>query len=371
MKKNISIVLLILYVLYNPAVCFSWPWTTEETQEQKIESLRNKLEKHPEDSIIAYNLGVAQYHASKFSDAQASFEKALKHVGVNKKLEQQCLFNASSSALQHTHGMLPEAWENKEIDPSILDNAIQTVKKSLDWLKTFRANNTEDKKAKAAEEYAQKLLKKLEEKKKQQEQKKNEQQDKQDQEQKKDKEEKNNEQKQQNQGNQDKQHESKNDQQQQDNKQEQQQNQQKNQGQHDKQESNDQEKDQGQESQQSGDDVDQKKNEGHQDQDNRDSENNSEKNNEKPAEASDAKSDNHEPHPQPSEQETNQQDTQMQGSEQIGQQSSEPQQESAEMKGIRAVLENLQADESKVQKRIMLRQTKDHKQPQGSYQKPW
>jgi hypothetical protein len=361
MEKNCYFLVFLLSLLSMPsASAFWWPWSSE-TSDQKIERLQKKLEKHPHDPAATYNVGVAQYHANKFALAQKSFATALQHIEKNKTLEQQCLFNAASSALQHTHALLPEAWENKTIDSSVLDQALATVKQSLEWLKKFRSHDPENKKAKEAEEYAKKLLKKLEEKKKQQEQKKDEQQEKQEQE--KNKEQENQQNKQDQQQNKD-----------QEQKQQQQQQEQNNESQEQPQQSQGKENKEpnepkGNERQGEGDQKDQSEKPKEDATDGEDQKSGAD---EKKETEQDEMEKDHDQHPQPSPEEATPSGEEKQASEQIGQgaDGATPQ-ETAEMKGLRAVLENLQADESKIQKKIMMHQTKDQNQQPTSNQKPW
>lgn len=326
-----------------------------------------------QDAATAYNAGVTSYRSGQFVQAQKDFEQALELVGDNAELAKRSRYNLAASTLQHAQELLPEAWETKEVDGSTLEQAIQSTTATIETLKKFLESYPDDKKAAAALKHAQDLLKKLEEKKKQQEKKQD--QDKKDQ----DKQDKDQDQKDQDKKDQD---QDKQNQEKQDQKDKQQQNkdkQKQEQGQDkDKQKPGDDSNEEGKEGSEDKEQKDQKKNEGDQDQTERDRENKPDESEDRDAKGDDQESDQnkdkdaqksdtnpeHAHHPQPSDADGNQADQEMQETENENI-------ESMETRGLRAMLENLQADESKAQKRLLRYQTGQNKAPSTSGQKPW
>jgi hypothetical protein len=345
MKK----ILYICALLPLPLGAFNFFSSTPQTPEEKIAYYQRQQIDYPNDPDINYNLGVATYLAGKFDDAKASFNRTLEHCAKNKILKKQALFNLGNACLKQSLNNLPGNWEQEEnIDSSLLDTAINGVKEAIDTYQKFIDVEPEHMKGSTNKRYAEEILKKLEEKKKQQQQ----------------------------------QHD-KNDQSQQ-NQQQQQDNQQKNNQQQSSQQQNQQQQGQSQGNQQ-------EKNDQKDDQQGQ-----NESGSKQPAEQSgnqrpqggndkfdtkegEKKDQDNMPHDQSHEQKQPQQQPQSQGTqesqekqaiEQAGAIASE-QKETAEMRRMRALLENLQSDESQQQKQLLMRKAKQQEQAPSYGQKSW
>lgn len=351
----------------------------EQSSEQKIKQFSQMLEKSPTDAATHYNLGVAHYRSGNFVKAQKNFQSAVEHAGKDLALTQRGNFNLAASCLQHAQEILPEAWEKNEVSASTLEQAIAATKDSIQAFEAFVKNNPKDQKALAGLKYAQDLCKKLEEKLTKQQQDKQDQQDN-----KQDNQDQQNQQDNKDQKNQDQKNDKQNkkDQSKQDgqNKKDQQKNEDSQKGddskdedeKEDESEKNDEEKSEDKE------DVDKDKQEQDQGQERGDGESEPDTSDDQEAKGNDQKPDHandentkksdtnkeHAHHPQPSETEGKQGGAEMQETENENV-------ESMEMRGLRAMLESLQADESKTQKKLLQYQTGQHKEPSAHGQKPW
>ncbi len=324
------------------------------TPKEKIEQLKQQQIDNPMDPEINYNLGVAYYKGGLFNDAHTNFTRALEHIGTHEILEKQCLFNAGSSSFQQAMSVLPHDWENQEmLDQELLQRSITNVKESINHYKKFVDKEHQSQKGAANLKYVEKILKKLEEKlQKQQQQQKQDKQQK-------------DQQKQQNQQQKDQQQQS--DQK----KQQEQQNQQQQDG------SEQKDKDQQQSSTNEQKEHDKKEGAQKNDGDNRkdatgesqerptNGENDKLKN-----EKNEQKEQNVSNHRTPQEQQSEQKPS-IDETKQGGVENQEKEPEGMEVRGLRALLENLQSSEADAQKRLLLRKVAEtNEQPQQG-QKPW
>jgi Ca-activated chloride channel homolog len=148
------------------------------TSEQKIEKLQRQQIDAPLDPEINYNLGVALYHVGRFDEATTHFARTLAQTQKDKKLIPQALFNKANASLKHTLSILPPRWEQQEnIEPQLLDNALAHVATALEDYQSFLTLQTENLKAQTNKKYAEKLKEKLEKKKQKQQNKNKQQQD--------------------------------------------------------------------------------------------------------------------------------------------------------------------------------------------------
>jgi hypothetical protein len=303
----VAVLIFFAVMVTNPLNAWSLFGSKPLTPEEKIQQLQQQQVDHPDDPVINYNLGVALYRMHKFDQAKANFERTLAHT-KNLQLETQTLFNMANASLKHALATLPPTWEQEEtIEPQLLDNAISLVMTAIENYQKFLTHQPEHTAGSTNQKYAEEIKKKLEEKKKQQQQQNK--QDKQN----------------------DKQEKS------QDNK-------------------RDQQKDQ--------------KNDKQEQQQNKQDEHKQDQQKEQRNEQNDQKQQQSEQQKQ--EQASPQQNAQQQQAEPEQTQAAQAQQsqESSEERRMRALLENLQSDETERQK-ARVRQNAMNQQPPQQGQKPW
>lgn len=356
-----------------------------------IKDLENQLIDDPKNPQINYNLGVAQYQLNHFNDAKHNFERAALY-GDKAAFKEQAYFNFATCLFKNTLSMLPQNWKNpdQEIDPNLLETAIGEISNAIKQYESVLLINEKNEKAISNKKEAEKLLRKLLEKKKQQDQ--NDSKDnKDDQDQKQDQEEQDK-----NKQNKDNQKNNKNDQQNKDQDQKSQNNQdssgqdQKSQKQ-DKQEQKEQGKKDSKDS--SENDDAQSQNNGQKDKPEQRGEKESASNqdehkepgSDRPeqkdgAEQEKKEVDHNEHNKKNNEQaeSTPVQPTQVEDEKQENENTQSGsstglcnQEDSTEKRAYRAILDNLDTDESKLQKHLIMQKAKGQKPPVGSMQKPW
>ena len=136
---------------------------------QDLTKLLEEQAANPTDPIVNYNLGVVQYLDKKYVTAAPNFIRAVEHGSRNKKLVQQAQFNVAKCLERGALATLPKNWEKREtdIEDKVLDTAIASVQQACTWYKKDPADIKMQKNLVLAED----LLKKLLAKKKQQQQK--------------------------------------------------------------------------------------------------------------------------------------------------------------------------------------------------------
>jgi hypothetical protein len=317
-KQNLFYSLIILLHFTFPLQAWWWSTKQPQTLETTIQDLQQKQADHPNDPYINYNLGVALYKAGKFSQAQTNFDRALV-AATHPELKKRCYFNIGNSFYKDAATSLPDNWETVQVPAETLDMAIAKASIAIKKYDSVLLLDKQHKPAQINQKAAKDLLEQLEKKKHQQEKDKKDQ--------KHDK-------------NKDK---------------DQQKDQSKSQGQN---ENNQPQDNKGQKSPQAKDQGDKNKQQG----------NNNQPQNEPgkdkqqqpaPTQPNPAagKTDKQEGNPTPG------------APQPAGVNGSRP--ERMEQRAARALLDNLQQDESKLQKALVVKQLKDNEKPRESSQRPW
>jgi len=293
------------------------------TPEQSVNYWQKKQIDKYDDPIVNYNLGVALYKAGQFDSAKQNFQRTLDYGLDNKsdaiKLRAKTYFNSGNCFYKNCLGILGPDWEKEEkIDDKKLERAINEIKGAIEKYKNVLVLDKENEPAQNNLKLAEELLKKLEQKKQQQDQKQDKQdkQDKQNQDQKQDKQDQD--QKQDKEDKQDKQDQNKSDQ-----------------GKNDKQEKQDKKQDQKDQQ-----DKQDKQNQDKNGQDKKDKREQEQKQEQQPS-----------------------------GAPAGGKE--EEKEESSARRGMRAILENLEDDESKLQKALIYQNMKGTQEQEQAGQKPW
>lgn len=134
--------------------------------EQAVETLQKKQIDNPLNPEINYNLGVAQYKTGNFKEAKINFKRTLEHT-TKKLLKKQALFNLGSSCYKKALSHLPDDRKKEETKASqdALEKSISETKESMQFYKKLLKKDPENIKAKNNLKKSEKLFKKLEEKK--------------------------------------------------------------------------------------------------------------------------------------------------------------------------------------------------------------
>ncbi len=393
---NNRIVLILFFCLYAQQAKAFWPFTKSYDQLQPsdlVKRLQSEQVDNPNDPQLNYNLGVALYKTNKLDEAKENFKRAYGHATKYPELAQRSIFNAGAMAYKGALASLPKDWEKEDakVDTKVLEQGLNQAQESVGHFTTLLKDNAQHEPGKAYKALAEELVKKL--RKKIEQNKQDDKKDKQDKDEKNDNKDKENQQNGgqdqkpggDNKGDGDKQKQDKGG---------------------DKQPSpGDKDKGQDQRGQQSSDkdqqsqgkdDVDNGQQEGGKDQRQGDGKQSPDKSREQGASGQDEKSDSekgsndkqadrgdHESTPQGQQDASGQgqqdagksdgtqPDTGMQANEGDQQAVAGQEQEDAKSKALRAMLEHVQSDESKAQKRMMLRKVQQGQQPAGEGQKTW
>lgn len=335
MKKNVLFFSIISSIMCTTNL-HAWWWSKSQppTIQTVIQELQQKQADSPNDPYVNYNLGVALYKAGKFSQAQTNFERAVVSA-TQPDLKKRCYFNMGNSLYKDARTSLPDNWEQQDVPAETLDAAIGKTSFALQKYESVLLLDKNHEPAqtnqKAAKEFLEKLTRKKQQQEKKDQNKKDQKQDKN-----KDKDDKNKD-KQQQQGNNEQQGQDKSNQQDHSQKQEQQkQPQPKDQGDKEKQQENNQQQ---KEEQGKG---EQKKNP-------HDKQQQQKQQGQAPNQT-----------PQPDQQQNAQ-----------GANAAENKPENMEQRGMRALLDNLQQDEARLQKALVVKQLKENEKPRESSQRPW
>ncbi len=323
-------------IFTSPVYAWWWGKPHQPTLEQVIDKLQKKQVHKPNDPYINYNLGVALHKAKKFDAASANFDRA--SIGAtDQELKKRCFFNLGNTLVNDALTILPTNWETTNVPPETLDTAITKINVAIKKYDNVLMLDKQHNPAQANKKAAQELIEKLEKKKQQQAEKNNQKQDKKDrQEEKKQYQEKQSEKSPKSQGEQNSQ--DKNSQ---------------------YQPNKDDRKDRPQDVGDKGQDGENKP----PDQDR--TTNNQQQNTQR---------DRHDQTPeqkpgQPTPTQGNETGEQKQDLAEVASEEKSP--ESMEQRGMRALLDNLQQDEAKLQKALIVKQLKHEGKPQESSQRPW
>ncbi len=324
-------------------------------QRKDYNCVKNILEKEqvnsPKDPELNYNLGTAYYKLREYEKAKSNFERATQNCSDDqKKLKEISYFNWGNSFYKNCLRVLGDDWEKKDVDEKKMEAAINEVERSIEKYRNVLVLNKKSEKAKINKKKTEELLKKLKQKQQQQQQQKQDQ-EKQEQEEK-----------------------------QQDKDQQQKDDEQKSQEQKkDKQDSMDQDSTEKDGKDKDSQEKEQKRNDGAQngkenEQDGKDDKLDDEKRDKE--EQSVDKKDEHDKDFQKEEQEKTGQPAdeskkEKQEKQEIGVADQKDIEKELKEKGMRVILDNLQSDESKLQKKLIMQKSKGEQQRMSSKQKPW
>ncbi|MCK4265195.1 hypothetical protein KAW80_02435 [Candidatus Babeliales bacterium] len=136
---------------------------------KKTEDLLKALQVEvPDDAIINYDLGVTQYKQNKFEEAKLNFDRALN--SSDPKLKSKTIFNNGNTFYKNTLSMLGKNWKNQKLEDKVLDASMKEVKVSIEKYKEVLMLDPSDKPAQVNKKHAEELLKELEKKQQQQNQ---------------------------------------------------------------------------------------------------------------------------------------------------------------------------------------------------------
>ncbi|MBS1988637.1 hypothetical protein JST56_06655 [Candidatus Dependentiae bacterium] len=163
-------------VISNKSVqAFSWSsfFTSDKPKQpvNPIKKLEDQLVHDPKNPYINYSLGVALYKNKQFDEAKNNFERAVLYA-TNLGFKEQAHFNLATCLYKNALSIMPENWESpeQEVDVKILDQAASLVSNAIKEYNSTLEINEKNEKAITNKKEAEKLLRKILKKKKQQEQ---------------------------------------------------------------------------------------------------------------------------------------------------------------------------------------------------------
>ena len=326
-----------------------------------LDVLLQRQVESPDDPKLNYNLGTIFYHLRQWEDAKNSFARSVENISKENNLKEQSYFNLGNSHYKICQNMLGDGWESRELKPEELDAAINEIGIAIESYKNTLIINAENQFAIDNKVLAEELLRKLREKKQKQEQQDKKQDDNGD-------------------NKQDKQQNDKNDKKDQDQ-------QESGQDQDDSQDKDSKDKDSQDKDSESQKKQDKNKkrdeqNDSEQDDpeqgDKKENEDTSEKqqDDEKKSDSADDKEKEQEEKDEASKEDKDQQEEDGDEKEEKSLpagagDTGEQEQESMEEKGLRALLDSLQNDESNLQKKMLRQKSKGTGGALGKGQKPW
>jgi Ca-activated chloride channel homolog len=154
MKKTILISLLLVLPLH----------ATDAAT--KISKLLAQQADQPENPIINYNLGVAQYQQGKFQAAEDNFERAIQFAKNKKDLERQSAFNAANAAVKGAQSLLPADWQTPKVSvkQELLQQAHDKVAAAIKRYSTLLSQKADDQRAATNKKKAEALLEQIKQK---------------------------------------------------------------------------------------------------------------------------------------------------------------------------------------------------------------
>lgn len=186
MIKKVKILITTITVIWcitNSLTAFSFFTDyAKKSPHETISLLEKKQAEDPHNPQINYNLGVALYKAGIFDTARKNFERVIVQHTIDQTLRNHATFNAGDCAYKNTLSILGPDWEKKEeISLETLDKALTEIKDGIKHFKDFLKNIPESEQAthniRQSETLQKKLEKKRTEQEKKQQQKKEEKQD--------------------------------------------------------------------------------------------------------------------------------------------------------------------------------------------------
>ncbi len=129
---------------------------TEKQYAKASQLLEQAQIEAPENSAVAFNLGVAHYRAGKFEEAKKSFVNAVRNGEFDEKKNANCYANAGNCDFSSAIGVTqPENWiDNKEI----ISKAIQFLEGALLWYQSALDCDANDQTATTNKKKAEELL---------------------------------------------------------------------------------------------------------------------------------------------------------------------------------------------------------------------
>ena len=345
-KKSLILFILLFLPLRLSAFSFLADYKAQKAyQEKDYKKTKTILETEqvddPDNPILSFNIGTANYKLADYKQAQLNFEHAAKNSKEN-KLKEVSYFNWANSFYKNCLKELGPNWEKEKIDDKKLEFAINEVQQAIEKYKNALVLNPENEMAKFNKKKAEELLEKLQQKKQQQDQQKQDQKE-------------------------DKDKQEQKDQQQQDQQQKQNQDQSsqnKDEGKQDKQE------------QQKGEDhpeqSEKEKQDGQDDQLKQEQEKQEQqKEGDHDKSSSDKKEKQEQQQSEQNLEQEQQKNQEMQ--EQMGQGVEEKEEKQADIKekGMQVILDKLQNEESNLQKKIIMQKSKGDTKQLNKNQKPW
>jgi hypothetical protein len=189
MKKFLHIFIALL--LFFPENSFGFSWFTDYKlnkayKNNDYKKVKEILEKEqvdsPNDAKLNYNLGAVCYKLNQLGSAKDSFSRCVKNCSAEQKeLKEFAHFNLGNCLYEICLKLLPQDWEKMEtIEDQKLNPAISYAQAAVENFNKVLALNEKNKRAKVNQKKAQDLLEKLLKKRKpqknQQDQKDNKQQ---------------------------------------------------------------------------------------------------------------------------------------------------------------------------------------------------
>lgn len=138
-----------------------------------IKKLEDQLVHDPKNPYINYSLGVALYKNKQFDEAKNNFQRAVLYA-TNLVFKEQAHFNLATCLYKNALSIMPENWESpdQEVDVQILDQAASLASNAIKEYNSTLEINEKNEKAITNKKEAEKLLRKILKKKKQQEEEK-------------------------------------------------------------------------------------------------------------------------------------------------------------------------------------------------------
>ncbi len=166
-----------LYALLDNSYCAAQAYQGQDYKTAQNELVRIQVEA-PKDPTIEYNLGLTYYQQGDYEAAIARFNHGRNlTLDHEEKLMHSLLFNLGTTYLKYALHRLPDDWQTKQIEESVLDALITLLTKALDIFDDLLLRAPEHEGAKTNRQIAQELLQALLEKRMQQKQQQEEKKD--------------------------------------------------------------------------------------------------------------------------------------------------------------------------------------------------
>ncbi len=140
---------------------------------EAVQILEKEQVETPHEPILNYNLGTAYYKLNNFDKAKSNLKRSVDNCSViaDKKIQgnikEKAYFNWGNSLYKSGLKLLGKNWEKEKIHNETLDLAITEIKSSIEKYRNVLVLNKDNQWADSNKNNAEELLKKLEEKKQQ------------------------------------------------------------------------------------------------------------------------------------------------------------------------------------------------------------